>query len=79
MNLRKLLLAAATAALTLLAASCHDDDGTTIVMPLTLKQFAVNDINNRTGDTAVPVEINDLAIDVSNEDPAEYDDLLQSS
>lgn len=78
MNPRKLALAGTVAALTLLAASCHDDDDA-LVGPMTLKQFAVNDVNNRSTDTAVPIEINDLTIDFSNEDPAQYDDLLQSS
>lgn len=77
MNTRKLLLAAATAALTLLAAACDGEDEP--VAPLTLKQFAVRDIDERTSDVAVPVEINGLVIDASNEDPAQFDDLLQSS
>lgn len=78
MTLRKALLAGGLALAALSVTSCHDDDHSAPTGPLTLKQFAVNDISNRTGDSTVPVEINDLAIDDSNEDPAQYDDLLQS-
>lgn len=76
MSPRKLMLALAVAALTATTAGCFDDDdgdGTT-----TLKEFAVADINNRTSDTGEPVEINDLALDVSDENPGQYDALLQS-
>lgn len=80
MKLQKSLLVAATAALMLFASACSDDDDAPAISgPMTLKQFAVNDLNNRTTDTAEPIEINDLQIDDSNEDPAEYDDVLQSS
>lgn len=70
------LLVAATAGLTLLLAGCFDDDDA--AGPQTLKQFAVGEINGNTTDTAEPVELNDLAIDNSNESPTEYDDVLQS-
>lgn len=77
MNSRKLTLAlTAVAVMATGLSGCFDDDdgdGTT-----TLKEFAVADINKRTSDTAEPVEINDLALDTSNEDPAQYDKLLQS-
>lgn len=80
MKLQKCLLVAATAALTLVAAACSDNnDAPAISGPMTLKQFAVNDLNNRTTDTAEPIEINDLLIDDSNEDETQYDDVLQSS
>lgn len=82
MKLQKCLLVAATASLTLLVAGCFENDNDTPPAPpapLTLKQFAVNDLNNNTSDTAAPIEINDLVIDDSNEDPAQYDDLLQST
>lgn len=78
MNARKFLLAAAAVSLPLLLAACHDDDHGGVAGPLTLKQFAVDDVNTRTSDTTTPIEINDLAIDTSNEDPAAYDDLLSS-
>lgn len=57
-------------------AACKDDDGGR--GPQSLQQFALADINTRTTDTATPQEINDLALDTSDEDPAQYDDLLQS-
>ncbi len=76
MNTRALLKTAVGALLALFAAACHDDDAAP--RPTTLKQFAVGDIEARTSDTAVPVEINDLVIDAASEDPADYDDLLQS-
>lgn len=80
MNTRKILLAVATASLTLLAAACNNnDDGASFTGPMTLKDFAVNDINLRTLDGAAPIEINDLTIDDSNEDAAQYDDILQST
>lgn len=80
MNIRKLLLAATAATATLLSAAClHDDDDDGVAGPLTLRQFAVTDVGGRTTDTALPIEINDLPIDSSNEDPAQYDDVLQSS
>lgn len=80
MKLQKCLLLAATASLTLFAAACNDDnDAPDISGPMTLKQFAINDLDNRTTDTATPVEINDLVIDDSSEDPAQFDDVLQSS
>lgn len=79
MNSRKLLLTAATVAATLLAASCNEDNDSVLEGPMTLKQFNTIDLGSRTTDTAVPVEINDLPIDDSNEDPAQFDDLLQSS
>lgn len=56
--------------------ACRDDDGGGGVR--TLKEFAVADINTRTTDSGTPQEINDLALDTSNEDPAQFDDLLQS-
>lgn len=76
MNTRKFILAAATAGLALLTAGCDGDDDP--AAPLTLKQFAVRDISGRSTDVAVPVEINGLPIDASSEDPAQFDDLLQS-
>lgn len=79
MKLQKCLLIAATASLTLFAAACHDDDDASFTGPTTLKQFAVNDLDNRTTDTATPIEINDLVIDDSSEDPAQFDDVLLSS
>lgn len=77
---RRVLLALVVAAAAS-AAGCHDggDDAPAAGATQTLKQFAADDIGNHTRDTADPVEINDLAIDASNEDPAQYDDLLQSS
>jgi predicted component of type VI protein secretion system len=78
MKLRKSLLTGGLVLMALSVTSCNDDDDNAPAGPLTLKQLAVNDVNNRTTDTALPVEINDLAIDDSNEDSAQYDDLLQS-
>lgn len=71
------LLVAAAAGLPLLLAGCFDDDDGA-AGPQTLKQLAVGEINGNTTDTAEPVELNDLAIDNSNESPTEYDDILQS-
>lgn len=80
MKLRKILLMTGIAAFTLLAASCDsDNDGASFTGPMTLKEFAVGDINIRTLDSAVPIEINDLTIDDSSEDAAQYDDILQST
>ncbi|MGH8481430.1 MAG: hypothetical protein ACRES8_03110 [Nevskiaceae bacterium] len=70
---RALTLAAATA-LALVATACHDDDAAGDGS-ITLKQFAVRDLANTRDDTE-PVEINDLFVDTSNEDPAQYDALL---
>lgn len=78
MTLRKALLAGGFALVALSVTSCNDDDDSIPAGPLTLKQLAVNDVSNRTTDTALPVEINDLVIDDSDEDPAQYDELLQS-
>ena len=78
MTLRKALVAGGFVLVALSVTSCNDDDDSVPAGPLTLKQLAVNDVNNRTSETALPLEINDLAIDDSNEDPAQYDDLLQS-
>lgn len=78
MTLRKALVAGGFALVALSLTSCNDDDDSTPAGPVTLKQLAVNDVNNRTTDTALPVEINDLVIDDSDEDPAQYDALLQS-
>lgn len=78
MTLRKALVAGGFALVALSLTSCNDDDDSVPAGPVTLKQFAVNDVNNRTTDTASPVEINDLVIDDSDEDPAQYDALLQS-
>lgn len=57
---------------------CFDGDGGGSPAPQTLKQFAVADISTRTTETGLPQEINDLALDTSDEDPAQFDDLLQS-
>lgn len=78
MTLRKVMVAGGFALVALSVTSCNDDDDSVPAGPVTLKQLAVNDVNNRTTDSALPIEINDLAIDDSNEDPALYDDLLQS-
>lgn len=75
MTLRKWSLALGVAALALAATGCDDDEATG---PLTLKQFAAADIASRTADDREPIELNDLAVDTSSEDPTEYDDLLQS-
>jgi hypothetical protein len=64
-------------ALALIAPACHDDDAASGA--LTLKQFAASDIAGNTRDDNEPVELNDLFVDTSNEDPAEYDDVLSSS
>lgn len=80
MTLRKAMVAGGIALVALSVSSCFEDDDRipAVQLPLTLKQFAVNDVNNRTTDTALAVEINDLVIDDSDESPAQYDDLLQS-
>lgn len=80
MKTRTTLMAAA--ALSLAATACHDDDDVRMpaASPATLKSFAVNDINNRTTDSAVPLEINDLNLGgEDNEDPTQFDDLLAST
>lgn len=83
MTLRKLILASAAAALTLVAATgCDNDsegDNAAAAGPLTLKQFAAADIASRTADDREPIELNDLAVDTSSENPADYDDLLPST
>lgn len=78
MNMRKLCLSLAVATLTISAAGCDGDDDNRSNGITTLKQFAVADINTRTADDREPIELNDLALDTSNEDAAAYDDLLQS-
>jgi hypothetical protein len=75
MKPHKLLMVGTLALLSAALASCDDDEDRG---PATLKQLVVKDVNGRTTDTATPIEINDRAIDASNEDPDQYDDLLQS-
>jgi hypothetical protein len=75
MQPKTLLMASALALLAATLAACDDDSGG----PATLKQLVVNDVNSRTTDTATPIEINDREIDASNEDPDQYDELLQSN
>jgi hypothetical protein len=65
-------------ALAVTAPACRDDDEAASGA-LTLKQFAASDIAGNTRDDNAPVELNDLFVDTSNEDPAQYDDLLPSS
>jgi len=75
MKSHKLFMVATLALLSATLAACDDDEDRG---PATLKQLVVKDVNDRTTDTATPIEINDRVIDASNEDPAQYDDLLQS-
>ena len=79
MRTRKIALALATAALAAAISSCHDDEAAAGPGALTLKQFAAGDITGNTREDNDPVELNDLFVDTSSEDPAEYDDLLRSS
>lgn len=78
MSPKKFLFAGVVLGLAGVAAGCLHDDDDAFTGTQTLKQFAVDDIATHTSDTAEPVEINDLDLDLSNEDPAQYDDLLQS-
>lgn len=78
MTSQKLALALAVAALTLVSSACDDDDAAT-AGAITLKQFAAGDIAGNTRDDNEPVEINDLFVDASSENPADYDDLLPTS
>lgn len=83
----KTTLARLAAGLVLLGtlAACSDDDPNyrigpvnTVTVPATLKEFAQTDIGERTTGTASPQELNTLVLDTSSEDPADFDDLLQS-
>lgn len=77
MTYRKLALTMTVAALTLAASACsNDDDNPAPSGALTLAQFAIADINDSTRDDSEPVEINDLFVDTSSENPADYDSLL---
>ena len=76
---RKIASIAVVAALTLTGTACHDDEETGAAGALTLKQFAASDIASNTRDDREPVEINDLFVDSSNEDPAQYDELLPAT
>lgn len=77
MNISSGLRIGATALLLLATSACDNDDESRSRAPTTLQQFAIDDISNRTSDTALPIEINDLDIDLSSEDPSDYDELLQ--
>lgn len=77
MNISFGLRIGATALLLLATSACENDNASRSRAPTTLQQFAIGDINNHTSDTALPIEINDLDIDLSSEDPSDYDELLQ--
>lgn len=62
--------------------ACHDDDEAggppDAGAPQTLKEFAVADLGTRTTPTGAPQELNELVLDTTDEDPAQFDDLLES-
>lgn len=79
MNMRKTLLALATASLALGLNACIGDDDDGAPGAITLTQFAIGDITGNTRDDNDPVELNDLFVDTSSENPADYDGLLPTS
>jgi hypothetical protein len=79
MTPRKLAMALTVIALSMASTACFDDDDAAPSGAVTLTQFAISDITGNTRDDTEPVELNDLFVDTSSENPADYDGLLPTS